>query len=119
MARSYIIYVYLFDNRPIYIGQTKTSFKTRDKSHLNGRTTFDKHYRANRQRYSRRVIFQTTDYVSRNTLDRLEIYCIRRFQTYTNGLNNTVGGTMTKNMALRCYAAKCDEMKRVVLSIIT
>ena len=45
------IYVYFFDNKPIYVGQTQRQFPDRDRQHLTGRTMFDKHYRHNKTRY--------------------------------------------------------------------
>jgi len=100
------IYIYFFDNKPIYVGQTQKQFLARDRQHLTGRSMFDKHYRYNKTRYTYKVLFEC-DYATCNTLDRCEIATIKQFNTYLCGLNGTPGGRMTKEMAIGFYKEKC------------
>ena len=100
------IYVYYFDNRPVYVGQTRKQFLARDREHLIGRSMFDRHYRHNKTRYTYKILVERM-FVTRNSLDRLEIATIKHFNTYLCGLNGTPGGTMTKDMAIGFYKEKC------------
>jgi hypothetical protein len=111
------IYVYFFDNKPIYVGQTQRQFPDRDRQHLTGRTMFDKHYRHNKTRYTHRTLFEGEN-VTCNSLDRREIASITHFNTYINGLNGTPGGRMTKEMALGFYIEKCRIWHNIIYSIL-
>jgi hypothetical protein len=107
------IYVYFFDGRPIYVGQTRQQFLARDQKHLTGgRTTFDRHYRHNKHRYTSKVVYERA-HATRRMLDYCEISMIRRLNTYRAGLNGTPGGTMTKQMAYGFYKEKLRMWKCV------
>ena len=108
------IYVYFFDGRPVYVGQTRQQFLARDRKHLvGGRSVFDRHYRHNKHRYSSRVIYERAHATPR-MLDYYEIAAIRRLNTYRAGLNGTPGGRMTKEMSFGFYGEKCRFWKAVL-----
>ena len=92
-------------NHKRYIGQTTKNYKERWTEHYNAKDTFYFHNALRKYRwesFSKYVLVQTKEFENtpenlikiQKALDRLEIYFIKKFNTYNNdfGYNLTSGG---------------------------
>lgn len=109
-----IIYCYFYKKVVCYVGQTTQDLEKRHKDHTYGKTKFDKMLNSYKNDMSNivplRIISHSNKRILKNTLNLLEMFYIKQYNTYDGfGFNYTPGGSMrSKKMAMTYFHAKND-----------